>query len=207
MQRLNGGCTFAEDPDRDARSARIIWRADLDPGALLVDAFPADPRNPEALRMARIFPFLTIAKGAGDWQHAVLSDGCQHIRLDVVTGQLTEADLVELHVRFEGLRRARAGVRPLQRLLALARHGRFAASLRPRDPVIARGITALRVYDALSQGASNRDLTEILFGAKRIAQDGAAGSDSLRSRVRRLAREARAFAAGGYRSLLQKGER
>lgn len=157
--------------------------------------------------MARIVPFLTIVQDGPAAQHAVLSDGRQHIRLDVLTGQLTGADVVELHVRFAGLKRARAGVRPLQRLLALARHGRFAASLRPRDPVVARGIAALQVFDGIAQGASHRELAEILFGIERIVQDEAAGSDSLRSRVRRLAREARAFAAGGYLTLLLDGER
>lgn len=156
--------------------------------------------------MARLVPFLTIAEDDAGRQYAVLSDGRQHVRLDVVTGQLESADLIDLHVRFKGLRRARAGVRPLQRLLALARHGRFAASLRPRDPVVVRGITALRVFDGLNQGASYRELAEILFGTGRIIQDEAAGSDSLRSRVRRLAREARTSAAGGYRSLMLRGE-
>lgn len=202
--RPNGGCTFAEYPDRDSRSARIIWHADLDPGTLIVDALPASPADPTALLLSQIAPWLTVVKGDSAGEHAVLSDGRQRIRLDLVSGHLAGLEAVDLRVRFDGIDRARYGILPLQRLLALARNGRFAASLSPREPAVTRGITVLRVHDGLSQGASLREIAEVLFGPERVGQDEARGSDSLRSRVRRLVREARSLAGGGYRSLMRK---
>lgn len=62
-----------------------------------------------------------------------------------------------------------------------------------------RFASALRVHDALAQGASIAQMAEVFYGA---AWDN--GSDSLKSRIRRLVREARALAAGDYRSLMSK---
>jgi hypothetical protein len=91
---------------------------------------------------------------------------------------------------------------PLRRFLDLCRHRRFSRSLFPRDLRIDRWIEVLRVHDALKDGASQREIGGALFGKERITRDWNDASDSLRSRVRRLSREARAMAAGGYRSLL-----
>jgi hypothetical protein len=134
----------------------------------------------------------------------VLSDGWHHIRLDVEQGRLTGQDAVLLHFRLRGLESAESRLLPLRRLLDLCRHRRFARTLFPRDPRIARGIEMLRVHDALSAGASQREIGEALFGTGRVRSDWNDGSDSLRSRVRRLVREARDMARGGYRQLMRK---
>ena len=62
----------------------------------------------------------------------------------------------------------------------------------------------LRVHDAISQGASQREIGAALFGDEQAVRDWNDGSDSLRSRVRRLVREAGAMARGGYRQLMQR---
>lgn len=199
-----GGCTFAEHPDLRAPEARLIWHADFDPGTLSVAAVPADPDDPDSIRIDRIAPWLTIA--VDDWgrEHAVLSDGWHHVRLDIEEGRLEGQEAVLLQYWLHGLASAEARLLPLRRFLNLCRHRRFARSLFPRDPWIDRGIDMLRVHDAIRQGASQREIGAILFGDQRVARDWNDVSDSLRSRVRRLVREARAMAHGGYRQLMRR---
>lgn len=202
--RLYGGCIFAEQPDRAAPSARIIWHADLDPGTIGVAALPADPSDPDSLRIDRISPWLAMALDAQGREHVVLSDGWHHIRLDVEEGRLSGQEAVLLHYRLRGLACAEQRLLPLRRLLDLCRHRRFARSLFPRDPRIDRWVDVLRVHDALSGGASQREIGAALFGHERVHRDWSEGSDSLRSRVRRLVREARDMARGGYRQLMRR---
>lgn len=199
-----GGCTFAEHPGLPAPEARIIWHADLDPGTIGVAALPADPADPDSIHVAGIAPWLAIAIDPAGREHAVLSDGWHHIRLDIEEGRLAGQDAVLLHYRLRGLSSAETRLLPLRRLLDLCRHRRFARSLFPRDPRIDRGIELLRVHDALGEGASQREIGAMLFGEERAAHEWSGASDSLRSRVRRLVREARDMARGGYRQLLRR---
>lgn len=202
--RSVGGCTFAEDPARPAPEARLIWHADLDPGTLCVAAVPVDRTDRDGLDLDRIAPWLTVVTDWAGYDHAVLSDGRHHIRLDVAEGQLTGQATVSLHYRLHGLDKAEAAILPLRRLLHLHRYLRFGRSLFPRDPWMERGITLLRVHDALAAGASQREIGRMLFGDVRVARDWVGESDSLRSRVRRMVREAKVMARGGYRQLMRR---
>jgi hypothetical protein len=202
--RSHGGFTFAEHPSRAAPEARIIWHADLDPGTIAVAASPADPTDPDSLDLDRIAPWLAVATDAAGREHAVLSDGWHHIRFDIEEGRLSGEQAVLLHFRLQGIMSSQRRLLPLRRFLDLCRRRQFARSLFPRDPQIARLIDMLRVHDALSQGASQRDIGAALFGDQRVALDWSDGSDSLRSRVRRLVREAGTMAQGGYRSMLHR---
>lgn len=199
----SGGFTFAERPELAAPEARIIWRAELDPGALRVVAVPADATSPGRIHPDQLAPWLTLAVDADGLEHAVLSDGWRHIRLDLEAGSLGSGPVV-LHYHLQGLRSAETRVLPLRRFLHLCRHHRFAASLFPADARVARGLALLRVHDALQTGASHREIADALFGEERVARDWSHRSDSLRSRIRRLAAEARGLAHGGYRSLMRR---
>lgn len=198
----SGGSTFAENPERAAPDARIIWHADLDPGALRASAVPAPSADPDAIDAMSLRPWLTIATGGDGTEHVVLSDGWRHVRIDIEEGSLAAGSPVVLHYRLAGVAGAETKLLPLRRLIYLCRHRRFARSLFPREARIARHLMALRVHDALAAGASQREIAEILFRANPadLGYDGR--SDSLRSRVRRLAREARRMADGGWRMLL-----
>ncbi len=110
-----------------------------------------------------------------------------------------------LHYRLAGTHSAQPRMLPLRRLLALCSHKRFIGSLFPPDPRMMRWVEALRVHDALADGASITTITAELFGAESLDLDTRRGSDSLKSRTRRLIREARSMAAGGYRSLIRRG--
>lgn len=199
--RCGGGYTFAEDPARPAPDARIIWHADLDPGALDVVAAIASASSPDAIDTACLAPWLSAAVDESGVEHVVLSDGWQHIRLDIAGASLLAGIPVVLHYRVSGLASAEPKLLPIRQLVALVRHRRFLRTLVVPDPWIARHLLALRVGDALNAGASQREIAEQLFANGAGAGDRA---DSLRSRVRRLAREARRLRGGGWRMLMRR---
>lgn len=189
-----------------ATEARIIWRAELDPEILTVDVVPvrlgsADRIDPKLLRR-----YLALVRDPDGREHVVLSDGLHRIRLDIEHGSLFADTPVTLHYHLIGTESAASKIRPLVGLLGLCRRGRFAATLFPAERRIERWIALLRVHDALRAGASQRDIAAELFHYRldRV-RDG--GSDSVRSRVRRLIRDARRMAQGGYRNLLHDRER
>jgi hypothetical protein len=135
-------------------------------------------------------------------EHAVLSDGWRHIRLDIEQGSLMGGEPVLLEYRLKGIASAETRILPLRRLLDLCRKGRFSRALYPRDRRIERWILALRVHDAVLAGASQREIARVLFGDVPGRGAGDRHSDSIRSRVRRLAADARRLAGGGYRALM-----
>ena len=163
--------------------------------------------DPDALAIERLAPWLTVAIDPEGREHAVLSDGWRHIRLDVEEGSLIASGRVRLQYRLSGLASVEAKILPLRRFLDLCRRGRFGRTLFPLDPRIERWLVVLRVADALAAAASQREIGAALFGEQRIASEWNGRTDSLRSRVRRLAREAQAMAGGGYRSLMLRSGR
>ena len=204
MTRCLGGFTFAEDPAIPATEARLIWHADFDPGTLAVEAVPASPTDGDAIDPTSLSAWLTLVPDPDGREHAVLSDGKRHIRFDVEVGTLSTGPVI-LHYRLAGTISARPRLLPLRRLVSFCIDRRFANSLYPPDPRIARWLTALQVHDGLTSGAGLREIGEVLYGADRVAADWDDASDSLRSRVRRLAGEARRLARGGWRSLMRRG--
>jgi hypothetical protein len=201
---LTWGIHFAEDPAIAAPEARLLWHTDLDPGTLLVEAVPAACSHPDAVDPSALAAWLTAVAGPDGREHAVLSDGWHHIRLDVEAGTLSAGPVV-LRYRLEGTVSARPKLLSVRRLVEFSLHRRFAHSLYPPDPRIARWLLALQVHDGLGAGASLREIGDAIYGADRVAVDWDGASDSLRSRVRRLAAEGRRLARGGYRALMRRG--
>lgn len=85
--RCNGGFTFAEWPEVEAPDAWLLWHADLDPGTLRLIAGPIGRGDPDAIDPALMAPWLRIVRDR-QVEHAVLSDGWHHIRLDIEQGSL-----------------------------------------------------------------------------------------------------------------------
>ena len=164
---------------------------------------PGDPSDPDHVDLALLTPFLTLVSDIEGHEHAVLSNGLHHVRIDVAAGSLASRHPVVLQYHLHGLARAEGQLLPLRRLIDLCRHRRFAPNLFPADPRVERWLMALRVHDATMAGASQREIALALYGADRVAPGWHGNADSLRSRVRRLVREARALATGGYRSLIR----
>jgi hypothetical protein len=117
----NGGCTFAERPDIAAPDARLIWHADLDPGTLQVRVLPIARGDPDQVDPERLRPWLAIVTDQDGQEHAVLSDGWHHIRLDVEAGSLAQGHPVLLQYRLTGVASASPKILPLRRLLDLCR--------------------------------------------------------------------------------------
>ncbi|MGK6321362.1 DNA -binding domain-containing protein [Sphingomonas sp. DT-204] len=146
--------------------------------------------------------WLTAVPDSDGNEHAVLSDGLHHIRLEIDAGTLNSNRPVLLRYRLAGIVGLDPAILTLRRFLHLYCHRRFSASLFPRDGRVERWVLLLRVHDALADGASHREIGAALFGEERIAAGWSGASDSLRSRVRRLVADARRMAGGEYRSLM-----
>lgn len=167
-----------------------------------VVALPTDDDDPDGIDPSALAPWLTAAADPRGIEHAVLSDGWHHIRVDLDAGTLSGSAPVVLIYRLRGVASAMSRVLPLRRLLHLCRRRGFAASLFPAERGMDRSVMLLRVHDALAAGASQREIACVLFGEERVAREWSSASDSLRSRMRRLIRDAAFMARGGYRSLL-----
>lgn len=101
-------------------------------------------------------------------EHAVLSDGWHHIRLDVEAGTLSAGPVI-LRYGLEGSMSARPKLLPLRRLVDFSLHRRFARALYPVDPRVARWLMTLQVLDGLAARASQREIGEALYGAERVS--------------------------------------
>lgn len=198
----DGGCIFAEHPDVPAPDARILWRADHDPEILRLSLLPAGKGDGDGIDPAEWSDFLTVGQCARECQPVLLSDGLRRIRLDIVEGSLTMPPPLRPFFHIEGVSSARGPLRALNRFLDFLSHRRLRPALYPAEPRLARWLLLLRVQDALREGASHRDIGIGLFGADRIAIQWDGPTDALRSRVRRLVRDAQHMADGGYRELL-----
>lgn len=132
----------------------------------------------------------------------MLSDGYRRIRIDVTHGTLREGPV---HLRYElhGFAGVEAKILTLRRFLALRRLGRFARYLHPPDHLAPRRVAALRVFDAVRQGVSQREIAMTLYGEKSTELGLDSGSDFLRLRVQRLVRIGRQMVSGGYLMLLR----
>jgi hypothetical protein len=92
----------------------------------------------------------------------------------------------------------------LRRLKALL-EARAAAALWPPVTRAARFQAMLTVLDARARGASLREAGELVLGCATVRAEWSGRSDFLKSRMRRLARDAASVRDGGYRQLLAQG--
>lgn len=201
MQRLRG-CIFAEDPSVSAPAARLLWTADVDPAVLKVEVVPNVREEKDCFDLRRFAARADIVLDPASGEHITISDGYRRIRIDVAPGTMLNGPVLLQHC-LTGVDALDHKVLSLRRLIALHRHGRFVSSLFPISPQTKRIVMALRVYDALADGASQRDIAIALFGRCVVDDDWAATSDYPRLRVRRLVLLARRLAAGHWRQLLR----
>ena len=197
MARCAGGCTFVEDADQVADQARILWNAAIDDSVLSVHAMPAGPHE-QGFDLRAFAALATIVIDPDGTEHIVLSDGTRRLRIDVHSGSLLSG-AVRLEVICNDIKRLDAAAAMLAQLASLSRHRRFMPSHFPQEKCTSRWIKALRVYDGLSAGASQRDIAIALYGARRVADEWQGDSDAMRAYIRRLIKTARSLASGGYR--------
>jgi len=165
---------------------------------------PLPAGDPHPLDLDRLRPFLAVARGEDGVERAVLSDGWRRIRIDIGRGTLAGPGAITLRYHIAGLASAEPQAAALLRLLDVYRRGRFRSCLYPDEKRALRWIALLQVSDAMRAGACQREIAEVIFGPDRVADEWRGRSDSLRSRVRRLVRDMRAMAQGGWRALLRR---
>lgn len=199
--RVDGGSSFAEDPKISAPRARLLWSASLDPGTLSVAVEQSSQDDPECVHLDSLASWLTVITTPDGVEHAVLSNGWNHIRLDVERGSLLGGHQATIEYRLEGLTSATSKILPLQRFIALCQRGRFVPSLFPADRRIPQWLLALRCTDALRAGTSLRGIGTVLWPT----DDWPGPGESTKSRARRLVAVARRMMAGEWRNLMVGG--
>ena len=153
------------------------------------------------LDLGRLGDKARLVSSAGRGEHLLLSDGLRTIRVDVEAGSL--ARRMRLRYRIEGIVSAERPLLTLRRLVAFLTEGRFSRQLHPGEAKARRWILLLRAFDALTAGADQRAIAEVLLSKEAGEPRWRSRAPSLRSQAQRLARDARRMAAGGYRDLLR----
>lgn len=196
-----GGFIFAENPSRPTCDACLVWSAAVDPAVVRAEAYPAGHDDAGVFDIERLGHLARIALAPDGTEYLVLTDGIEHLRLDIGAGTL-RAGPVRLEYRLSGLIALAPAIATLRRLRRLYRCGVFSGVSSARAQTNARQAMALRVYDGLRAGASHRDIATVLYGDDRVDAEWRSETDSLKSRIRRLAKLANRLADGGYRALL-----
>lgn len=178
-----------ERADHDARTARPVWRADIDPFALTATARPCahDGGNFELSRLRE--PMFVIDDAAGE--HWLFGSAARGLRLDVRSGTLRRGPAT-LTVHLSRL--DAPALIALGRLIALAGDGGWRRAHFPAERRARRWALVLRVHDALEDGASQRDIADRLFGTSGITRWRVQAAPS-RRRTQRLVEAARRSAA------------
>jgi hypothetical protein len=181
------------DPSRDARTVRPIWTTEVYRSVLRAEILTG---SVDRIDISRLGSLATIVPSATGGAHLLISDGLHAIRVDVTGGSSLNAP-VALRFAVDGVLTARPILTALQQLIGVLDTGRFAASLWPREAKAARWISWLRVFDALTMGASHRDIAGVLYGEDAAGSRWRIVAPSVRLKVQRLTVAARAACAEG----------
>lgn len=191
-------------PGLTAPEARPIWRWEVHPFVLRAEAGP--PQNGEPFDLERVAAMSTLVTAGDGRQHLLISDGLRAIRIDILEGSILRGP-AELRYLLAGLAAAEQPVLTLRRLIALWRTGGFCRSLHPVEPRAKRWLLMLRASDALRAGTDQREIAAVLLSADAREPRWRTELPSVRSRVQRLVRSARAMEKGGFWALLSGDER
>lgn len=179
--------------------ARPVWRAQVCPFVLCLEARPASSKD--SFSLERLADVSTLVPAVDGREHLLISDGFRSIRIDVIAGSLS-CGPAELRYRLVGLKSVERPLLTLRRFLKLWQAGGFCRALHPREARANRWMLMLRASDALAAGADQREIAAVLFSEEARQCRWRVQSPSVRSRVQRLVRSARAMDAGGFWNLL-----
>lgn len=191
------GCLVTPYASLGWTEAPVLWSAAVDASVLQVMALPVEDQQTEPFDLVRSPVGATVVRGEHR-EHVLLGSGAGAFRLDVAGGSLLDGPVALMH-DLAGLVDVEPALVALRRFLEFRRTGQLPADP-PASQRLRRQVLALRVHDALSMGASIRDVGVMLFGLERVGQEWA--GEALKSQCRRLIAMARDMAAGGYRELL-----
>ena len=180
-----GGCTFAEEQGRSASAARLLWSAAFDPSVLRA-------RPARGAASADAAPSLaTCLAVAGDRQlHAVIGGVHHGVRIDIASS-VEPLPLDRLIFPFT-VAVAPRQLAEFRQLVGLARGQPLAAVTPPR---LYRTVLALRVIDALGEGATLRTIGDVFVREG----DWPGRGESTKSAARRLRTAALAIWNAGPR--------
>ena len=195
----HGGCTFAEDPVRNALSARLLWTRAYDPAVLIARGRGAAPGE-TALDFGNSGIDLLVC-GSGPARHIAIQSGLRRLRIDL-SGTWSGEGPVRLAVGLGTQEQLTQTQHLLHRLAFCLRHGRFPNEVRAETVRIVRSVHMLRAHDARLAGASLRDIGRVIFGSTFDPSGWRPGNDYQKSRIRRLVEEGAAMARGGWRAML-----
>ncbi len=172
----------------DCARAAPLWTGDANPYVLAASIEPGG----RALALARVD------------HRCVWRDGVRHVLLDMpggtlqldVSGPQNAASVIPITPCVDLRRDVRPQLRSIQRLASWLDDP--SASGRA-DARVSRLVAALRVVDALSMGASQREIGIGIFGV-----DWPGDGEHLKSRVRRMIPFAAAMVRHGPRAILQE---
>jgi len=195
------GCLCVENADLRATDASILWRSPLDPAILRVAAAPCSSHDSMTFDLRHWANRAVIVNDAAGREHILLR-GRSGIRLDVIAGTLRDGP-VSLRFDMTGSNDIESSLRTLRRFLHVCKTGDASPLSMTNGVPSCRTINALRVHDALHQGASIRDIGIMLFGQARIGSEWRSPGESLKSHCRRLIAYSRHMASGGWQMLLR----
>jgi hypothetical protein len=191
-----------EDPERDGRDAQPLWMPDPDTLVLVhLDDDPPDRALPFQLWRFPGRKYLTH-----DGKRLVLT--CQWVGRVLRLGLSTKLRDGVAHAYA-----VRAGRKLCRHWRSIEAELSLLDGTRAPRPGIATGrpgrnsllhMRALQALDGTLAGASQRQVAEVLFGGRTVAERWDEDCD-LRAQVRRLIRRGRIFMAGGYHRLLHDG--
>jgi hypothetical protein len=177
----------------------VAWSSAVDPACLMVEARPCKPTK--GFDIERFGAAASVIINAEGNEHITVNTGRMCWRVDVLKGSVLSGP-AQLNIVLGDVHDAPRHLRALQQLLTVHDSpAKMAALHSPKSNH--RIVSALRVYDALSDGASYRAIAIALFGERRVKEEWSAMSDSMRLQIRRLAKHARQLAGGGWKTLLQ----
>lgn len=195
------GCLYIEAPELRAAEVSMLWSSALDPRVLRVVASPCSCHDAAAFDLRQWADRAVIIIGDADRKHILLR-GDPDIRLDVFAGTLHDGP-VSFLFDMAGSDNYGPSIRSLRHFLASYCSGGASPLPSARNSLPRRMIDALRVHDALHQGASIRDIGIMLFGMIRVEAEWQSPGEALKSCCRRLIAYSRFMASGGHRKLLR----
>ena len=188
------GLVRFESPERDARSATVLWTPMCLPSVIPLIALPPELVDPDRKRGALLLGPRLPQRGPA----RIVRRRNTEFRLHILEGFAGQMPCVVLPLDQVFGIRAAAATR-LWRGLTGRSLGRDPAEFPPARRE--RLALALRAVDARREKASYRTIAEALFGSSRIPDRGWKTHD-VRDRTARLARLGFSLIQGGYRRLL-----
>jgi hypothetical protein len=195
------GCLFAPRPETSAAAAPIFWARDRDPGVLHVSATRVITPSETSFDIRRLAERIAHATDMEGREYLLIGTARSYLRLDVIDGTLCDGP-VDLTYHVPGFSAAAPALHSVGLLHSLQHHLCLPLGPSISDRRWHSEIARLQAFDAMQSGASQREIAELVFGRTAVDHGWDGHTDRVRSAVRRLLKNAKALAAGGYRTML-----